>query len=110
MYLQNNNNVKFVLYRKNQANNQIEEVALPKNSFNNDGSFFENFKRITDAAKLAQKELEDKLAPPIVTTQSQANEEAEIIESADDIPLESIEGQLVAEETPHISEENPQFT
>lgn len=53
----------------------MDEVVLPKNSFNNDGSFFENFKKITDAAKIAQKELEEKLAPPIVTTLSQAQEE-----------------------------------
>lgn len=71
-------------YRKNLANQPIDEETLPKNSFNNDGSFFENFKKITDAAKIAQKELEDKLAPPIVTTLSQANEEAGIENNKDE--------------------------
>lgn len=53
-------------------------VSLPTNSFNNDGSFFENFKRITEAAKKAQEEKEAKQnapALPIVTTLSQAQQE-----------------------------------
>lgn len=53
-------------------------LGLPKNSFNNDGSFFENFKKITEAAKKAQQEQEAKLnapALPIITTLSQARQE-----------------------------------
>lgn len=33
----------------------MEEPIPPKNNFSNDGSFFENFKKITDAAKKAQE-------------------------------------------------------
>ncbi|XP_037037029.1 uncharacterized protein LOC119074838 isoform X2 [Bradysia coprophila] len=33
----------------------LDEPPPPKNNFNNDGSFFENFKKITDAAKKAQE-------------------------------------------------------
>lgn len=53
-------------------------LSMPTNSFNNDGSFFENFKRITEAAKKAQEEKEAKLnapALPIMTTLSQAQQE-----------------------------------
>lgn len=94
---------------KNIPNNLPEEVALPKNSFNNDGSFFENFKKITDAAKIAQKELEEKLAPPIVTTLSQANEEAEI-ENKDEIPPDTVDYQPPEEEAPQFPEEVKMFT
>lgn len=80
---------------------------MPKNSFNNDGSFFENFKKITDAAKIAQKELEDKLAPPIVTTLSQANEEAEN-EMRDENPLETIDSLHPIGDSPQYTDEPPQ--
>lgn len=43
--------------------NVVLEPPSPKNNFNNDGSFFENFKKITDAAKKAQ---EDAMPPPVV--------------------------------------------
>lgn len=43
--------------------NVVIEPPSPKNNFNNDGSFFENFKKITDAAKKAQ---EDAMPPPVV--------------------------------------------
>lgn len=33
----------------------VDEPPPPKNNFSNDGSFFENFKKITDAAKKAQE-------------------------------------------------------
>lgn len=99
--------LNIVQNRKNQSN-VIEEVTLPKNSFNNDGSFFENFKKITDAAKIAQKELEEKLAPPIVTTLSQANEEAGI-EGKDENPPEAADDnpQQIEE---HFPNANPEFS
>ena len=36
----------------------VDEAPAPKNFFSNDGSFFENFKKITDAAKKAQQSVE----------------------------------------------------
>lgn len=51
------------------------EPPSPKNNFNNDGSFFENFKKITDAAKKAQ---EDALPPPIVVPELVAEPTPEI--------------------------------
>lgn len=51
------------------------EPASPKNNFNNDGSFFENFKKITDAAKKAQ---EDAMPPPIVVPEIVVEQTPEI--------------------------------
>lgn len=71
------------IIRKTAASSTSVELALgPKNSFNNDGSFFENFKKITDAAKKAQQEMEEKLTPALVV--EEATKEVE----ASDVPVD----------------------
>lgn len=72
-------NVKSIKEKKPKLNNQkhltMAEPLPPKNNFNNDGSFFENFKKITEAA--AKKAHEEKLKLEKAEADRKAKEEEE---------------------------------
>lgn len=58
--------------------NVVLEPPPPKNNFSNDGSFFENFKKITDAAKKAEPPVEIK--PQTTEEQTQQEEIEKLID------------------------------
>lgn len=57
----------------------VQEPPPPKNNFSNDGSFFENFKKITDAAKKAEPQPPIEIKPPTIEEKQAPDGENEIL-------------------------------
>lgn len=56
----------------------------PKNTFTNDGSFFENFRKITEAAKKAEEE-KQKIEAERIAKEKELQEQAEKAENAEQL-------------------------